>query len=94
MSVINQFNVDVEPVIDENADDLVYLGMPMRITIGAFVVIPLIAVAVAIPVAWGGWLSWLDIGLGHCPSGFSPLAASRSATTASSPTDHSRPIVA
>lgn len=63
MSVINQFNVDVEPVIDENADDLVYLGMPMRITIGAFVVIPLIAVAFAIPVALGDWLSWLDIGL-------------------------------
>ena len=63
MSVINEYDVDVEPVIDDNADELVYLGIPMRITIGAFVVIPLIAVACAIPIAWGGWLSWLDITL-------------------------------
>ena len=63
MSVINEYDVDVEPVIDDNADELVYLGIPMRITIGAFVVIPLIAVAFAIPVALGDWLSWLDIGL-------------------------------
>ena len=63
MSVMNQEVLDREPAVNENADDLVYLGMPMRITIGAFVVIPLIAVACAIPIAWGGWLSWLDITL-------------------------------
>ena len=63
MSVMNQEVLDREPAVNENADDLVYLGMPMRITIGAFVVSPLIAVACAIPVALGDWLSWLDIGL-------------------------------
>src|SRR4051812_12212685 len=29
-----------------------------------FVVIPFLAVLVAVPVAWGGWLSWTDIGIG------------------------------
>jgi len=33
----------------------------MRIAIGVFVVIPLLAVILAIPVAWGGWLSWVDV---------------------------------
>ena len=36
-------------------------GMAMRVTIGAFIVIPLTAVVAAIPVAWGGWLSWVDV---------------------------------
>ena len=35
----------------------------MRITIGVFVAVPLLAVLLAIPVAWGGWLSWTDIAL-------------------------------
>ena len=35
----------------------------MRTIIGAFVAIPLLAVALAVPVAWGGWLSWVDITL-------------------------------
>ncbi len=38
-------------------------GNAMRITIGVFIVVPLLAVAAAIPVAWGGWLSWVDIAL-------------------------------
>ena len=46
-----------ELIFDEDQADAVYLGLPMRITIGAFVVLPLAAVALAIPVAWGGWLS-------------------------------------
>lgn len=50
-------------IIDDSAQDAVYLSKSMRITIGIFVVVPLIAVAVAIPVAWGGWVSWLDITL-------------------------------
>lgn len=33
----------------------------MRWTIGGFVVVPLVAVVAAIPVAWGGWLSWVDV---------------------------------
>ena len=60
---MNQEVLDREPAVDESAADLVYLGLTMRIIIGAFVVIPLIAVAFALPVAWGGWLSWLDITL-------------------------------
>jgi stearoyl-CoA desaturase (Delta-9 desaturase) len=35
----------------------------MRTTIGIFVAVPLIAVALAIPVAWGGWLGWTDVAL-------------------------------
>ena len=63
MSVMSQEVLDREPAVDEDAQDLVYLGLTMRIIIGAFVVIPLIAVACALPIAWGGWLSWLDITL-------------------------------
>ena len=33
----------------------------MRTTIGIFVAVPLLAVALAIPVAWGGWLGWTDL---------------------------------
>lgn len=33
----------------------------MRTTIAVFVAVPLIAVALAIPVAWGGWLGWVDV---------------------------------
>lgn len=33
----------------------------MRTTIGVFVAVPLIAVVLAIPVAWGGWLGWTDL---------------------------------
>lgn len=29
----------------------------------AFIVVPFLALLVAVPVAWGGWLSWLDAGL-------------------------------
>jgi stearoyl-CoA desaturase (delta-9 desaturase) len=47
-------NADAEPVL---------LGGAMRVTIGLFVVVPLIAVAVAIPVAWGGLVNWVDIAL-------------------------------
>lgn len=50
-------------MFDEQKADAEYLGLPMRITIGAFVFLPLLAVACAIPVAWGGWLSWVDLSL-------------------------------
>lgn len=42
-------------------EELQLQGLGMRITIGVFVVIPLLAVVAAIPVAWGGWLTWLDV---------------------------------
>ena len=38
-------------------------SLAMRITIGIFVIVPILAVLAAIPVAWGGWLSWVDVGL-------------------------------
>jgi stearoyl-CoA desaturase (delta-9 desaturase) len=37
--------------------------LSMRVVIGVFVVVPLIAVLLAVPVAWGGWLSWVDVAL-------------------------------
>jgi hypothetical protein len=30
----------------------------------AFVIVPFLAVLAAVPVAWGGWLSWTDIAIG------------------------------
>ncbi len=52
-------------VLSESKNDeaLQLNSLGMRITIGFFVVVPLIAVLLAIPVAWGGWLSWVDIAL-------------------------------
>ncbi|MEV6964882.1 acyl-CoA desaturase [Hamadaea sp. NPDC051192] len=40
-------------------------AQPTGVLIGlwAFVVIPFIALIAAIPVAWGGWLSWVDIAI-------------------------------
>src|SRR5262245_34795691 len=34
-----------------------------QITIGVFIVIPFLAVAAAIPFAWGGWLGWSDVAI-------------------------------
>ncbi len=45
------------------AEPLTTTGTSMRITIGVFIVVPLLAVVAAIPVAWGGWLGWVDIAL-------------------------------
>lgn len=42
-------------------EELRLQGTAMRVTIGAFVAVPLLAVLAAVPVAWGGWLSWTDI---------------------------------
>ncbi|MEV0273305.1 acyl-CoA desaturase [Hamadaea sp. NPDC050747] len=42
------------------------------ISLWAFVVIPFIALIAAIPVAWGGWLSWVDVaifGVWYCVAG-------------------------
>ncbi|MEU8296575.1 acyl-CoA desaturase [Micromonospora sp. NPDC048909] len=33
------------------------------IALWAFVVIPFVALIAAIPMAWGGWLSWTDVGI-------------------------------
>lgn len=34
------------------------------IALGAFVIIPFLAVIAAVPVAWGGWLGWSDVIIG------------------------------
>ena len=34
------------------------------IALYAFVVLPFLAVLAAVPVAWGGWLSWTDVAIG------------------------------
>lgn len=39
-------------------------GLPAQIAVYAFVLLPLIAVGVAVPFAWGWGLTWLDIILG------------------------------
>ncbi|MFI7607037.1 acyl-CoA desaturase [Micromonospora sp. NPDC049366] len=33
------------------------------VALWAFVVIPFVALIAAVPVAWGGWLSWTDVGI-------------------------------
>jgi stearoyl-CoA desaturase (Delta-9 desaturase) len=32
-----------------------------QIALGAFIVVPFLALVVAVPVAWGGWLGWHDV---------------------------------
>jgi stearoyl-CoA desaturase (delta-9 desaturase) len=32
-----------------------------QIALGAFILLPFLAVLAAVPVAWGGWLSWTDL---------------------------------
>ena len=36
----------------------------IMIALWAFVIIPFVALIVAVPVAWGGWLSWVDVTIG------------------------------
>jgi len=38
-----------------------HVSSGMKITIALFIIIPALAVIAAIPVIWGGWLSWTDI---------------------------------
>src|SRR2546421_10529975 len=33
------------------------------VALWAFVVIPFVALIAAVPVAWGGWLSWADVAI-------------------------------
>jgi len=55
---------EIAPVQEESSPDLVqFQGKGMRITIGVFIVLPMLAVLAAIPVALNGLLSWVDAGL-------------------------------
>src|SRR2546423_6832291 len=33
----------------------------IMVALWAFVIIPFVALVAAVPVAWGGWLSWADV---------------------------------
>jgi stearoyl-CoA desaturase (delta-9 desaturase) len=61
-------------VLNEPTTDTTKAG-PKPLTVGpqspaviaalyAFVIVPFLAVLVAVPVAWGGWLSWTDVAIG------------------------------
>ena len=41
----------------------VEVSRSLRFAIGIFIVVPFLAVLAAVPVAWGGWLSWVDFAL-------------------------------
>jgi len=55
----------------EQADDLpksATLGgetqsWPERLALSLFIAVPLLAIAAAVPVAWGGWLGWADVAI-------------------------------
>jgi stearoyl-CoA desaturase (delta-9 desaturase) len=34
-----------------------------QLALGAFILVPFLAVLAAIPIAWGGWLSWTDLAI-------------------------------
>ena len=34
-----------------------------QVALAVFIAVPFLAVFAAIPVAWGGWLSWTDVGI-------------------------------
>ena len=66
-------------------------GWVEQVALVAFIAVPFLAILAAIPVAWGGWLGWTDVLLVRSSSTPSPGTASRSASTATSPTARSRP---
>ncbi|GAA2111378.1 fatty acid desaturase [Microlunatus panaciterrae] len=37
------------------------LTLAAQIALGAFIVVPFLALLVAVPMAWGGWLGWKDV---------------------------------
>jgi stearoyl-CoA desaturase (delta-9 desaturase) len=49
-------SVTVAPPVDEN-----YTSTTMRVLLALFIIIPLLAVIVAIPIAWGGFVGWSDL---------------------------------
>jgi stearoyl-CoA desaturase (Delta-9 desaturase) len=56
------------PTNDAKLDEVPYgtLGgdrqsMGERVALGIFIVVPFLAIAAAVPIAWGGWLGWHDV---------------------------------
>ena len=68
--------LDAPPVAATFGSD--HQGLADRIMVGVFVAVPLLAVLVAVPVAWGWGLGWTDAG------------ASRSVLYARLPRHHGR----
>lgn len=52
-----------QPAPEQSAAEEERLNLASQIALGAFIVVPFLALLVAIPVAWGGWLSWVDVAL-------------------------------
>jgi len=48
--------VNADTPVDEN-----YVSSTMRVTIAIFIIVPLLAVIAAIPLAWGGFVGWSDL---------------------------------
>ena len=49
-------SVTAEPPVDEN-----YSSTTMRVLLALFIIVPLLAVIAAIPIAWGGFVGWSDL---------------------------------
>jgi len=54
---------EIAPDREDSADLVQIQSKAMRVTVGVFIVLPMLAVLAAIPVALNGWLSWTDAGL-------------------------------
>lgn len=50
-----------QPVNADTPADENYVSNTMRVTIAVFIIIPLLAVIAAIPLAWGGFVGWSDL---------------------------------
>lgn len=50
-----------QPVNADAPADETYVSTTMRVTIAVFIIVPLLAVIAAIPVAWGGFVGWSDL---------------------------------
>ncbi|MBU6244683.1 MAG: acyl-CoA desaturase [Actinomycetales bacterium] len=53
---------EIAPTTGRTTDDVVQLqSTAMRVIIGVFIVLPMLAVVAAIPIALNGWITWLDV---------------------------------
>ena len=50
-----------QPVTVESTVDEDYTSTTMRVLLALFIIVPLLAVIVAIPIAWGGFVGWSDL---------------------------------
>jgi stearoyl-CoA desaturase (Delta-9 desaturase) len=50
-----------QPVTVETPVDQDYTTTTMRVLLALFIIVPLLAVIIAIPIAWGGFVGWSDL---------------------------------